>query len=181
MGIKESSSTLIKLKSSIRYFSFFSKKKMKISYSCLIVAVVIGLGTVTAAPAECQNGERKYDCNACVCSNGLWACTEMYCFDDVKADTADAAKLAFYENDAKLARLVREAAECQNGERKYDCNACVCSNELWACTEMYCFGDVKAVAADAAKLADYENDAKLARLVREAADEGRQMAGLQGL
>jgi len=46
---------------------------------------------------------------------------------------------------------------------------------------MYCFDDVKAVAADAAKLADYENDAKLARLVREAADEGRQMAGLQGL
>merc|ERR1712087_250796 len=133
-------------------FFLFFKKKMKISYSCLIVAVVIGLGTVTAAPA-----------------------------DDVKADTADAAKLAFYENDAKLARLVREAAECQNGERKYDCNACVCSNGLWACTEMYCFDDVKAVAADAAKLADYENDAKLARLVREAADEGRQMAGLQGL
>merc|ERR1711970_821029 len=58
--------TLIKLKSSIRYFSFFSKKKkMKISYSCLIVAVVIGLGTVTATPA-----------------------------DDVKAVAEDAAKLA---------------------------------------------------------------------------------------
>merc|ERR1719435_406563 len=34
---------------------------------------------------------------------------------------------------------------------------------------------VKAVAADAAKLADHENDAKSARLVREAADEGPQM------
>merc|ERR1712055_476798 len=85
MGIKESSSTLIKLKSSIRYFSFFSKKKMKISYSCLIVAVVIGLGTVTATPA-----------------------------DDVKAVAEDAAKLADSEYDAKLAGLVREAADpCQ--------------------------------------------------------------------
>merc|ERR1711970_773790 len=78
--------TLIKLKSSIRYFSFFSqKKKMKISYSCLIVAVVIGLGTVTATPA-----------------------------DDVKAVAEDAAKLADSEYDAKLAGLVREAADpCQ--------------------------------------------------------------------
>merc|ERR1712212_931579 len=89
----ESSSTLIKLKSSIRYFSFFSKKKMKISYSCLIVAVVIGLGTVTATPAD--------DVKA------------------VEADTADAAKLADYENDVKLAGLVQEAAggdESQNNE-----------------------------------------------------------------
>jgi len=62
---------------------------MKISYSCLIVAVVIGLGTVTATPAD--------DVKA------------------VEADAADAAKLADYENDAKLAGLVRgrfEAAEC---------------------------------------------------------------------
>merc|ERR1712087_1089800 len=55
---------------------------MKISYSCLIVVVVIGLGTVTAAPA------------------------------DVKAVAADAAKFTFmgHEYDTKLARLAREAA-----------------------------------------------------------------------
>merc|ERR1712212_1228473 len=35
----------------IRYFFFFHKK-MKISYLCLIVAIVIGLGTVTATPAD---------------------------------------------------------------------------------------------------------------------------------
>jgi len=66
---------------------------MKISYSCLIVAVVIGLGTVTATPAD--------DVKA------------------VEADAADAAKLADYENDAKSAGLVREAAggdELQNYE-----------------------------------------------------------------
>jgi len=58
---------------------------MKISYSCLIVAVVIGLGTVTATPADNVKA--------------------------VEADAADAAKLADYENDAKLAGLVREAAD----------------------------------------------------------------------
>merc|ERR1712087_190587 len=68
---KDSSSTVIKLVISIRYFPF--SLKMKISYSCLIVAVVIGLGTVTAAPV-----------------------------DDVKAVAADAAKLA---------SLAREAAD----------------------------------------------------------------------
>jgi len=57
---------------------------MKISYSCLIVAVVIGLGTVTATPADNVKA--------------------------VEADAADAAKLADYENNAKLAGLVREAA-----------------------------------------------------------------------
>jgi len=57
---------------------------MKISNSYLIVAVVIGLGAVTAAPA-----------------------------DDAKAVAADAAKFTFmgHEYDAKLARLAREAAD----------------------------------------------------------------------
>merc|ERR1712055_145195 len=113
MGIKESSSTLIKLKSSIRYFSFFSKKKMKISYSCLIVAVVIGLGTVTADPA-----------------------------DHVKAVAAD-------EYDAKLARLVREAAgtsdcdTCPNAPRP-KCGKCealgtredACGCKTYVCCEL---------------------------------------------
>jgi len=56
---------------------------MKISYSCLIVVVVIGLGTVTAAPA------------------------------DVKAVAADAAKFTFmgHEYDAGLAREAAEM-EC---------------------------------------------------------------------
>jgi len=128
---------------------------MKISYSCLIVAVVIGLGTVTAAPA-----------------------------DVVKAVAADAAKLADYENDTKMARLVREAAEqrsepeCREGDKKMDdCCSWQCSSLChcplhWRCnTRRTSHCSPKAVAADAAKLADHKNDAKSARLVREAAEQ----------
>merc|ERR1712212_289929 len=85
---KKLSSTLIKLKSFIRYFFFFSNK-MKISYSCLIVAVVIGLGTVTAAPAG-----------------------------DVKAAAEDAAKLADSEYDydsGNCADCPKCAKSCPNG------------------------------------------------------------------
>merc|ERR1712212_1178048 len=85
---KKLSSTLIKLKSFIRYFFFFSNK-MKISYSCLIVAVVIGLGTVTAAPAG-----------------------------DVKAVAEDAAKLADSEYDydsGNCADCPKCAKSCPNG------------------------------------------------------------------
>jgi len=71
---------------------------MKISYLCLIVAVVIGLGTVTAAPA-----------------------------DDVKAVAADAAKLA---------SLAREAAD--GGRQMYvmcsptNCRHCHECDIIWS-------------------------------------------------
>jgi len=84
---------------------------MKISYSCLIVAVVIGLGTVTAAPADdakavaadaakftdreaadegrqmavlCNPGFCEY-CRKC--TNECWNCKACkdYCFGDPKS------------------------------------------------------------------------------------------------
>merc|ERR1712212_689271 len=160
----------------IRYFFFFHKK-MKISYLCLIVAIVIGLGTVTATPA-----------------------------DNVKAVAADAEKFGMFGMDGdefnkchnyyKLMHPVREAADdvkavaADAEELKGD--ECKCQklegDELADCINL-CLGrqaadNVKAVAADDFKFfgLNREERAKCENamgLVREAADEERQMAVLR--
>jgi len=150
---------------------------MKISYLCLIVAIVIGLGTVTATPA-----------------------------DNVKAVAADAEKFGMFGMDGdefnkchnyyKLMHPVREAADdvkavaADAEELKGD--ECKCQklegDELADCINL-CLGrqaadNVKAVAADDFKFfgLNREERAKCEKamgLVREAADEERQMAVLR--
>merc|ERR1712183_301403 len=97
---------------SIRYFSFFHKK-MTISYSCLIVAVavVIGLRTATAAPA-----------------------------DDVKAVAADAAKLASLAREAADVRCTNPTfckfcRDCNYGmvwvHKCWECEECKDQDNCW--------------------------------------------------
>merc|ERR1712212_105050 len=162
----------------IRYFFFFHKK-MKISYLCLIVAIVIGLGTVTATPADDAKAvaadakEFKGD-ELCKCEklkgDELADCINL-CQGreaaDVKLVAADAEKFGMFGMDGD------EFNKCHN---YYKMMGLLPLREA--------ADNVKAVAADDFKFfgLNREERAKCEKamgLVREAADEERQMAVLR--
>jgi len=105
-------------------------------------------GTMQCFPSkkqepECTDGDtKKEDCNTCVCNGGVWACTLMLCLgrrEEAKADPASTCISA--GGTMQCFPSKKEEPVCTDGDtKKVDCNDCVCSGGVWACTYRMCLG-----------------------------------------
>jgi len=79
-------------------------------------------------------------CNTCVCSEGLWACTEETC-DGAGGSSGGGGTGGRGGDDV----CVVDGETYENGERGIPaadgCNTCTCFSGLLACTEKACLGD----------------------------------------
>ncbi|XP_066159341.1 serine protease inhibitor I/II-like [Euwallacea fornicatus] len=88
-------------------------------FVCLLFVVVIS--AQSASNEECTPGEvKKEDCNTCSCvSTGRWVCTKIRCSKKREVSTKTCVN--------------GQTTSLDNG-----CNTCVCSNQIWICTQKFC-------------------------------------------
>ncbi len=96
----------------------------------------------------CTDGEtRPADdgCNTCMCSDGVWSCTEMACTpectDGETRPADDGCNTCTCADGVWSCTEIACTPECTDGEtRPADdgCNTCTCSGGIWACTALGC-------------------------------------------
>merc|ERR1712168_1196052 len=113
--------------------------------------VCIGAGgTRQCFPAKrsqgCALGEtKKEDCNTCACAGlgdeNFWLCTMMHC-PEKRAISVDGASTCISAGGTmQCFPSKKQEPECSDGDtKKEDCNTCVCSGGVWACTYRMCLG-----------------------------------------
>lgn len=105
------------------------------------------LAMMTVSPTGCGNAERicieteeipvEGGCGVCVCKYGAWSCT----VDNTCQGSGGAASSGGAPGSGGAIGSGGGTERCKDGTTKSNgCNACLCSNGAWSCTDNVCNG-----------------------------------------